>query len=103
MSALTDQVTEKRLQETVIEAAKLLGWLCYHTFDSRRSEPGFPDLVLVHPAHGTLYLELKREKGKVSQHQWKWLDALSAAGEKAYVIRPSDMDWVEQLLRGEAA
>lgn len=102
MSALAEQVTEKQLQDTVIRMAKLLDWLVYHTFDSRRSEPGFPDLCLVHPEHGTVFIELKREKGRLSPHQRHWIDTLLIAGQRAYVIRPSDMDFVEQLLRGEA-
>lgn len=102
MSALAEHVTEKQLQDTVIRMAKVLDWLVYHTFDSRRSEPGFPDLCLVHPEHGTVFLELKREKGRVSKYQQRWIDTLLTAGQRAYVIRPSDMDFVEQLLRGEA-
>ena len=38
---------ESDFQRAVIEMARLHGWLVYHTHDSRRSAPGFPDLVLV--------------------------------------------------------
>ena len=39
--------TEDQWQSAVIEYARLMGWLVYHTHDSRHSEKGFPDLVLV--------------------------------------------------------
>ena len=53
--------TEKEWQATVILTARTLGWTVYHTHDSRRSEPGFPDLVL---ARETLlmFVELKTDK-----------------------------------------
>ena len=36
--------TEKGFQAAVVELARLRGWLVYHTYDSRRSAKGFPDL-----------------------------------------------------------
>ena len=38
-------MTEKQFQSHIVQYAKMRGWLVYHTHDSRRSEPGFPDLV----------------------------------------------------------
>ena len=64
-------MTEKDFQGRVVQFAKLLGWLCYHTYDSRRSEPGFPDLVLV-KGKRILYRELKSESGKLSDYQKWW-------------------------------
>ena len=43
---MTQFVTEKAFQTAVVELAELCGWKVYHTYDSRRSAPGFPDLVL---------------------------------------------------------
>ena len=48
----------------VVDLARTLGWRVYHTYDSRRSQPGFPDLVLVRER--ILFLELKSETGKLS-------------------------------------
>ncbi len=93
--------TEAQWQATVIIAAQLLGWTCYHTFDSRRSAHGFPDLVLVHPVHGVRWLELKSEKGKTTPAQDRWIALLQEAGERAGVYRPSDWPLVEQVLKGE--
>jgi hypothetical protein len=36
-------ISEKDFQETVLTLARLRGWKCYHTHDSRRSEAGFPE------------------------------------------------------------
>lgn len=95
-------MSEKDLQAAVIGAARVLGWRHYHTFDSRRSEPGFPDLVLVHPEHGVLFVELKAATGKVTTHQELWLASLRAAGARAVVWRPHH--WqdgvIERVLRG---
>jgi hypothetical protein len=73
-------MTEKQLQAAIVGAAQRLNWLVYHTHDSRRSQPGFPDLVL----------ELKTMRGKVTTEQQQWLDALTNAGQDAAVWRPND-------------
>ena len=85
-------MSEDALLAQVRSAALTLGWIVYHTHDSRRSEPGFPDLVLVNPRQGRiLWRELKKEKGRVSVEQRKWLDALRAAGQDVGVWRPADL------------
>ena len=40
-------MTEAQFQEAVVQLARLTGWLVYHTFDSRRSQAGYPDLTLL--------------------------------------------------------
>lgn len=95
-------VSEDAFQRLVIAAATQNGWLAYHTHDSRRSQAGFPDLVLVHQQHGVLYAELKSEKGKVSPSQQHWLLSLSLAGQPAFVWKPSDWSLVCDILKGEA-
>lgn len=94
---------EKEFQEQTIILARGLGWeWIYHTYDSRRSVSGFPDLVLVHGRLGrTLFRELKTGKGRVSPAQRGWLDGLTAGGSDAAVWRPSDYlsGLIEQELR----
>ena len=65
-------MTEKELQGAVVKLARMRGWMVYHTFDSRRSQPGFPDLVLVRPPV-MWAVELKSAKGVVTLAQEDWL------------------------------
>lgn len=87
-----DAMSEARLQSVIIAAAQRAGWLIYHTHDSRRSEPGYPDLHLVHERrHLSMMRELKTQKGRLSEPQKRWIAALNGAGVDAAVWRP--MDW----------
>ena len=93
-------MTETQLQSSIIELATLLGWLSYHTHDSRHSAKGFPDLCLAHPRTGRLiFAELKSSKGKLTDEQIAWRDALSQGPAEHYVWRPSDWESEEILLR----
>lgn len=87
--ALAD-LTEAEWHAQVVELAGTLGYLRYHTYRSKRSPAGFPDEVLVRDR--VIYLELKREKGKLSPEQRRWVTALLDAGAEIYVVRPSDLD-----------
>lgn len=84
-----DQMREADLQSLVIRNARGYGWtLIYHTRTSVGSAPGYPDLHLLHPAGISMFVELKSQKGKLTQPQNDWLAALRAAGCNAHVIRP---------------
>jgi hypothetical protein len=84
-------MTERELQAQVVDLAHMLGYLVYHTHDSRRSEPGFPDLVMVHERSGALiFAELKSSTGRVTAAQDRWLRALAFRG-RAFVWRPEHL------------
>jgi len=105
------------LTQTLRESAQL-GWLCHHIFEqgkrikcpnchqdiggktyARRTDKGFPDLMLVHPKSGrTLWAELKSEKGKVSANQKVWLNALALQNEEVYLWYPHDTDVIVDTL-----
>lgn len=89
---------ERDFQRRVIALAKLQGWKVYHTHDSRRSEPGFPDLVLAR-GERVLFAELKNIGGKATPEQLKWLCALHEARTSAFLWWPSDWGIVERELR----
>lgn len=56
--------------------------LAYHTHNSERSAPGFPDLVLVHPRkRKIIFAELKRDGEYPTTEQRLWLAALSTIEE----------------------
>lgn len=80
-------ITEKAFQAQIIKIAKVFGWIVYHTYDSRKCEPGFPDLVLVRDK--ILYREIKTEKGRLTPAQKLWGDKLKSAGADYQVWRPS--------------
>ncbi len=98
------RVTEKQLQAQVVQLARLTGWRCYHTHDSRRSTPGFPDLVLVRPPR-CLFVELKTLSGRLRPAQAAWLEALAKVerAPEAYLWRPGDFGDIQSTLRKGAA
>ena len=86
--------------DSIVELARNTGWLVYHPYDSRRSEPGFPDLVMTKPKR-LVIAEIKTEKGKTSPAQDKWLETLKtveARGVKVKLWRPSDWPEIERTL-----
>lgn len=94
-------MTEAELQAWVTTSARMLGWLAYHTHDSRHSEAGFPDCVLVRPPR-MIVAELKSMKGKVTAGQQLWLDAFKALalpGVQVHVWRPDQLDDILEVLR----
>ena len=98
-------LTERDFQEWFRQLAKTLGWLLYHTFRSQFSASGFPDNVLVRlePEPRLIFCELKTDDLSVSQpsvDQWMWLYILQhIPGIECYLFRPSDRDFIEELLR----
>ena len=97
--------TEAQFQRAVVEYARLRGWLVYHTYDSRRSQGGFPDLVMVRvgaQAPMVVFAELKAEKGKLSREQDLWLGKLWHCETERMLVRvwrPSDWPEIEEVLK----
>ena len=79
-----------------VSLARKLGWKVFHDFDSRRNEPGFPDLVLVRDR--VIFAELKTERGRVSKEQIAWIHAIKSAGTYAAIWRPSDWVNIQKIL-----
>lgn len=102
-------MTEAELQRGLVEAARALGYLVFHATVARRSETGFPDLLIV--GHGrVLAWECKTERGRVRPAsvtrrgrylpgQMDWIEAFRAAGIDARIVRPSDYDAALAALR----
>ena len=92
-------MTEAEHLEQVRAVALTCGWRMYHTFDSRRSVGGFPDLALVRPPR-VIFAELKRQNGRVAVPQQMWGDDLNhCGGVEYYLWRPSDWDEIVEVLR----
>lgn len=94
-------LSESMFQSQVKSLALTLKWRVYHTFDSRRSDPGFPDLVLVKPPH-IIFAELKTDAGRLRPEQKSWLDDLDLCpGVETYMWRPKDFDQIVRILTGK--
>ena len=108
-------MTEKQFQQQVSDLARLCKWRIYHTHDSRRSNAGFPDLVMVRGAM-LIFAELKTDAkaSKLTPAQKEWIDALRLVEGYAmkpfqdftqerpisvYVWRPSNWDGIVEALR----
>ena len=90
--------TEKQFTNAVREYAVLKGWLYYHTYDSRRSDRGFPDCVFVRDGR-VVFAELKIPRGKLSAYQMEWLVELNQAEcAEVYLWFPKDWDAIEEVL-----
>ena len=89
-------MTEAELLYAVTSGSRKQPGLCarlgvrwYHAYDSRRSVPGWPDLVIV--GREVLFRELKSDAGTLRPEQQQWRDTLRAAGADWAVWRPSDL------------
>ena len=91
-------LAESDFQQAVVDLARLHRWLVYHTYDSRRSTPGFPDLVLARDGK-LVFAELKSEGNSPSEAQQHWLNELQLAHPHVFVWRPSDWRDIEVILR----
>lgn len=100
---MTFKLTEKAFQAQVVELGLLLGWrLQYHTFDSRRSAAGFPDLVMVNIVQKRLlFAELKILPRRPTNMQETWLGYLRACGQEAYLWYPEDWAVIQRILEGK--
>ena len=92
-------------EQTVLNAvrlhAKINGWVVYHTYDSRRSEPGFPDIVAT-DGQRILFAELKNANGKLTVEQNQWINLLLHTGKvDVHVWRPEHIyDAIPNYFRG---
>jgi hypothetical protein len=101
-------ITERDFQATVIDMARTYGWIVGFTHDSRKSEPGEPDLRMIRPPR-VIFAELKTVKGRISKGRWnksgRWLPGQDEWGEalascpwvEYYLWRPTDN--IEAILR----
>ena len=94
-----DDCLEEVFGEAVRAYAKTMGWLAYHTHDSRRSDPGWPDWVFCRPPR-IVIAELKTASGRPTKAQARWIAALQECpGMEVRVWRPRDWSDVLETLR----
>lgn len=97
---LLELTTEKELDAAIAQLCGLLRIERFHVYDSRRSMPGFPDLVLWRPdcadrwngcrASHLMFRELKSANGRCSREQLAVMRGLANAGQNVAIWRPED-------------
>ena len=90
-------IPERQLQAHVELMLRSLGWMYYHTHDSRRSVSGFPDLVALR-GRRMVVLELKRDGASATPEQRQWLRAFAETGVEAYIVYGDALDELATLL-----
>lgn len=97
--------SEASFQSSVIRIARDWGWLVHHVMPARlpsgkratalQGHRGFPDLVLAHEKRGVILAELKTDRGRLSQDQRDWIEALNLGfiqrDPSVALWRPQDM------------
>lgn len=109
MTAVLD-ITEREFQGQVVELAGICGWQVLHVrrsigtrggkagWQTTTSISGWPDLFMWKPGR-VLAVELKREKGRLTEEQADVIRSLIDAGVPCEVWRPSDWDRIKEALR----
>jgi hypothetical protein len=99
--------SEKDFQKAVTDALNALGWRWCHSRPARTSkgwrtalsgDAGYPDITAVRRDR-VVFIELKTERGRLTEEQGVWLADLGAAGAEVFCWRPSDWPEIEKALR----
>ncbi len=110
MSQTLPTISEAAFQRQVLAYARLHRWLSAHFRPALTKSgkwitavqgdgAGFPDLVLVKDR--VIFVELKAERGQLTDAQNLWFVWLKCAGAEVYLWRPSDWPEIERILGGE--
>ena len=94
------KLSERDFQAQLMQVVEMFGGLVYHTYDSRRSARGYPDLTIVlknGPARRVIWAELKAGKKQPTDSQWIWLRGLP--DHQAYLWRPDDWDDAVRIIQ----
>ena len=108
---MTPRISEADFQRTVIDYAHLRGWLvaAFRPCESRKGwrtpmqgDVGYPDLTMARGGR-VVFAELKSEKGRTSNWQAAWQDALAPTWDfptqhETHIWRPSSWPEIERVL-----
>lgn len=98
--------TMKSIAAFLLKRKRSAFTFAYHTHNSQRSQPGYPDLILIHPERQLLIAaELKMDGKYPSIEQRLWLAAFSCVSDATEHVltrlwRPSDWDEIIETLGG---
>lgn len=104
---LQPDISEKDFQKLITDYASFMQWTWIHqrpglTQSGRwltaiSGQAGFPDLVLARER--IVFAEIKTARGRMSDNQKLWRDALVEAGAEWYMWRPKDWEKIQKILR----
>ncbi len=110
VSRTSVQISERDLQNAIVDAAHLYGYLVFHTRPALSAKgwrtavqydgKGFPDLCLVGPER-IIFAEIKAAKGKLSREQEHWLEGLGKVAtvtDRVRVCVWTPADWPDRVL-----
>lgn len=105
--------TEKQFMKAVIDLAHSYGWsiahfktahiqradgVSYYATPVQADGEGFPDLVLAKRGEPIYFIELKTNRGKLTERQENWLYLLNRGSSPAMVFRPCEWELLVKLL-----
>ena len=97
--ALNMATSERELQRTIADLADLGRWRWFHDADARLNRAGLPDIIAVR-APRLVFMELKREEGRLRPEQEEWLAELGrCTSVEAFLWRPDQFDEAREVLR----
>jgi len=92
-------MSENELLAAVLDLARVYGWRTFHARPAMTAKgyrtavsgdgKGFPDLLMSRPGYPLLAVELKSDKGRLTQEQTDWLLSLAYKAD-THVWRPAD-------------
>jgi predicted SnoaL-like aldol condensation-catalyzing enzyme len=93
-NAVTVPLTEQDIQRGITDLLKQLGFMCYHTWMSKHSAAGFPDVVAVRDDGALVVVECKSAKGRLGMDQMRWIVCFrrTAGCLFADVVGPTETD-----------
>ena len=105
----TIHIKEEDFFQQILDLAHIFGWRVAHFRPARTKYgwrtavagdgAGFPDCVMIR-GERIIFAELKSEKGKPSEKQQEWLDALESTRKvEVYLWRPHQIEEIAEILR----
>lgn len=85
-------MVESKVQKKITDHLEGHGWLVIKIITANK--PGWPDLVCIGP-NGTILIEVKTERGKLSPLQVHRLEEISQVGGTAFVV----YGWEDYLIK----
>lgn len=111
--ATLPKLSERAFQGQVLAYARLMGWRARHDRATNapracrsckaplripRNDAGFLDLLLIRRPR-IVWVELKSERGRLTDEQRAEIADLRACGQEVHVWRPSSWPEIERVLR----